>query len=287
MREAACPEKTSTQSSASTPIATPTRPRSRTQSAINSPCWSSPPTRPVTRACSRGWLSRCPAAECSWAIEGTRSHGAGLCRALAAVGAQITEVDRPTRRARRAGKRDPIDALLAARAALAADYVRQPRTDGDREAARLLLVERDRLVRHRTAVLNQMRDLVLTAPEELRHRLRDRSIAGLIAACSALRPRSSDAIETRVRVQVTPAAGPPRSSTHRGREDRRDRPEGPHHRERSAALGRAGDRPHRGGAAVGELVSSQGPCAAGSQGPGGPDPVLPRAHIYDAAYLRD
>ena len=46
-----------------------------------------------------------------------------------------------------------------------------------------------------------MRDLVLTAPAELRHRLRDRSIAGLIAACSVLRPRGSDEIETRVRVQ--------------------------------------------------------------------------------------
>src|SRR5687767_1903867 len=46
-----------------------------------------------------------------------------------------------------------------------------------------------------------MRDLVLTAPEELRQRLRHRSIAGLIAACSALRARGSDEIETRVRVQ--------------------------------------------------------------------------------------
>ena len=142
-----------------------------------------------------------PGGRVLWAIEGTRSHGAGLCRALAAVGARVTEVDRPTRRAGRAGKSDAIDALLAARAALAAGRVRQPRTDGDREAARLLLVERDRLVRHRTAVLNQMRDLVLTAPEELRQRLRDRSIAGLIAACSALRSRGSDEIETRVRVQ--------------------------------------------------------------------------------------
>jgi transposase len=142
-----------------------------------------------------------PGGQVLWAVEGTRSHGAGLCRALVAAGARITEVDRPTRRARRAGKSDPIDALLAARAALAASNVRQPRAAGDREAARLLLVERDRLVRHRTAVLNQMRDLVLTAPEELRRRLRDRSIAGLIAACSALRSPASDDIETRVRVQ--------------------------------------------------------------------------------------
>jgi transposase len=118
------------------------------------------------------WMAEhVPSGRVLWAIEGTRSHGAGLCRALAAAGA------------------------------LAASNVRQPRADGDREAARLLLAERDRLVRHRTAVLNQMRDLVLTAPEELRERLRDRSIAGLIAACSSLRSRASDDIETRVRVQ--------------------------------------------------------------------------------------
>ena len=103
-----------------------------------------------------------------WAVEGTRSHGAGLHRALVDTGASVTEVDRPTRRARRNGKSDPIDALLAARAALAKDDIRQPRVDGSREAARLLVVERDRLIRHRTAVLNQMRDLVLTAPDGLR-----------------------------------------------------------------------------------------------------------------------
>jgi len=136
-----------------------------------------------------------------WAIEGTRSHGAGLGRALGAVDARVSEVDRPTRRARRAGKSDPIDALLAARSALAADEVRQPRIDGAREAARLLLVERDRLVRHRTAVLNQMRDLVLTAPDELRQRLRDRSIAALTAACAALRDSNRDDVETMVRKQ--------------------------------------------------------------------------------------
>jgi transposase len=92
-----------------------------------------------------------PGGRVLWAIEGTRSHGAGLCRALATAGAQITEVDRPTRRARRAGKSDAIDALLAARAALAAGGIRQPRADGEREAARLLLVERDRLVRRAEA----------------------------------------------------------------------------------------------------------------------------------------
>jgi transposase len=74
-----------------------------------------------------------------WSVEGTRSHGLGLCRALRAVEAQVNEVDRPTRRARRHGKSDPIDAVLAARAGLAADTVRQPRADGAREAARYCL----------------------------------------------------------------------------------------------------------------------------------------------------
>ena len=127
-----------------------------------------------------GWAAeQAPGPRVLWAVEGTRSHGAGLTRVLHQADAEIVEVDRPTRRARRNGKSDPIDALLAARSALANDIRRQPRADGAREAARLLLVERDRLVRHRTAVINQMRDLVLTAADPLRARLRSRSIAGL------------------------------------------------------------------------------------------------------------
>src|SRR2546421_8835466 len=53
-----------------------------------------------------------PGGRLLWAIEGTRSHGAGLGRALREAGAQTTEGDRPTRRARRNGKSDPMDALL-------------------------------------------------------------------------------------------------------------------------------------------------------------------------------
>jgi transposase len=148
------------------------------------------------------WAAKAtPGLRVLWALEGTRSHGAGLTRALHAAGAAVTETDRPTRRARRAGKNDPMDALLAARAALARDQIRQPRTDGAREAARLLLVERDRLVRHRTAVINQMRDLVLTAPDQLRQRLRGKTITALVQASLALRHRAGEDLETRVRVQ--------------------------------------------------------------------------------------
>lgn len=139
--------------------------------------------------------------ELLFAVEGTRSHGAGLTRALQIVGAIVTEVERPTRRQRRSGKSDPADAILAARWGLAHGPTRTPRAEGAREAARVLLIERDRIVRHRTAVINQMRDLVMTAPDQLRERLRDRSISGLLDACQSLRHRDGEDIETRVRIQ--------------------------------------------------------------------------------------
>ncbi|GAY08699.1 transposase [Pseudonocardia sp. N23] len=53
------------------------------------------------------WASKhTPGPRRLWAIEGARSHGAGLSRALRAAEAVIVEVDRPTRRARRHGKSD-------------------------------------------------------------------------------------------------------------------------------------------------------------------------------------
>jgi len=52
-------------------------------------------------------------------IEGTRSYGAGLARAAAAAGLMVIECEQPTRKTRRGkGKSDPIDAYLAALAAL-------------------------------------------------------------------------------------------------------------------------------------------------------------------------
>jgi transposase len=53
-------------------------------------------------------------------IEGTRSYGIGLARALAAAGLLVLECEQPRRRAQRRGKgkSDPIDAHLAVLAAL-------------------------------------------------------------------------------------------------------------------------------------------------------------------------
>ena len=74
-------------------------------------------------------------------LEGTRSYGVGLCRAVQTAGLQVVEVEQPKRGQRRGrGKSDPIDAHLAALTVLRmpADRKALPRNDGDREAMRIL-----------------------------------------------------------------------------------------------------------------------------------------------------
>src|SRR5262245_26822664 len=81
------------------------------------------------------WASQqAPGPRVLWAVEGCRSHGAGLSRVLLAAGQQVVEARRPQRATRRpGGKSDPAHARLAARATLAAARHAQPRSDGDRE----------------------------------------------------------------------------------------------------------------------------------------------------------
>jgi transposase len=74
-------------------------------------------------------------------LEGTRSYGIGLARALTRAGYRVVEVDRPAGAQRRGrGKSDPIDAHLAALATLrlGLDRLPTPRAGGDREALRIL-----------------------------------------------------------------------------------------------------------------------------------------------------
>ncbi len=97
-------------------------------------------------------------------IEGTRSFGVGLARAVAAAGLTVIECEQPEREARRGkGKSDPIDAHLAVLAALRldADRVPVPRADGDREALRILLGARHDLAVATTAQTNRLRALLL------------------------------------------------------------------------------------------------------------------------------
>jgi transposase len=113
----------------------------------------------------RAWIERfAPVAAIG--VESTGSYAAGLVRHLRAQRLQVLEVNQPhphTRRRR--GKSDPIDAELAARHVLAANRpVVAKDTSGIVEAIRQLRVARDGAVKARTAALNALSGLIITAP---------------------------------------------------------------------------------------------------------------------------
>lgn len=107
-------------------------------------------------------------------IEGTSSYGAGLARHLRAAGISVMGVQRPKRRhLRRNGTSDPIDAEAAARAVLAREALGEPKSgDGKEEMIRVLRSARQSAVKARSQAANQLKTLLVTAPEDLRHRLR-------------------------------------------------------------------------------------------------------------------
>lgn len=136
-----------------------------------------------------------------WAIESSGSFGAGLTMFLLAHGEWVVEVDRPKRPARRNGaKSDELDAIRAAREALEREHLAQPRARGDREAIRVLLVTRRGAMHARTKAINQLKALVVTAREQLRHQLRNAPTDELVCRCARLRTLPSHSTEHRATV---------------------------------------------------------------------------------------
>jgi transposase len=136
-----------------------------------------------------------------WAIESSGSFGAGLATFLLEHGEWVAEVERPARPARRNGaKSDALDALRAAREALSREHLAQPRCRGDREAVRVLLVTRRGAMRARTRAINQLKALVVTAREQLRHQLRGLDSDTLVTRCARLRTAPSHSVEHRATV---------------------------------------------------------------------------------------
>jgi len=123
-------------------------------------------------------------------IEGSGSFGVGLARFLRARGVEVVEVNRPNRQHRRRfGKQDTADAEAAARALQANTATGEPKSaDGPAEMVRTLHVVRRSALKARTQAANQLRALLLTAPEELRAQLRGLSTAKLVATAACFRP---------------------------------------------------------------------------------------------------
>lgn len=103
-------------------------------------------------------------------VEGTGSYGLGLARALVASGVEVVEVNRPNRQLRRRrGKSDTVDAEAAARAVLNGEATSVPKAaDGIVEAIRVLRMVFCSTRNTRTRIANQIRDLLVTAPDQLR-----------------------------------------------------------------------------------------------------------------------
>jgi transposase len=142
-------------------------------------------------------------------IEGTSSYGAGLARHLKAAGISVMEVERPKRRhLRRNGKSDPIDAEAAARAVLAGEAVGEPKSgDGRVEMIRVLRSVRQSAVKARSQAANQLKALLVTAPEDLRHRLRQLPTKELVATCARFRLGSDpDEVRTATRFALRSVA---------------------------------------------------------------------------------
>ena len=111
-------------------------------------------------------------------------------------------MERPKRRhLSRRGKSDSRDAEAAARAVLSGDTAGVPKSgDGHVEMIRVLRSARRSAVKARSQAANQLRGVLVTAPEALRQRLRGLSTKKLVAAAARLRAgREPDDVETATR----------------------------------------------------------------------------------------
>lgn len=123
-------------------------------------------------------------------VEGTGSYGAGLARYLTTAGIEVVEVNRFNRQMRRRrGKSDTVDAEAAARAALNGEASGPPKSsDGIVEAIRMTRIVFSSMRNTRTRVANQIRDLIITAPDVIRAELGSLDTEARVEICARFRP---------------------------------------------------------------------------------------------------
>ena len=123
-------------------------------------------------------------------VEGTASYGAGFTRAVIAAGIEVVEVTRAVKSTRRLkGKSDPLDAYSAARTALAGDGLATPKDDAT-SGLRALHIARRSAVKHRTAVINQIKAMLVSAPDGVRQKYRGLTTLRMIDALARCRPET-------------------------------------------------------------------------------------------------
>ena len=104
-------------------------------------------------------------------------------------GIEVWEINRPDRAKRRLqGKSDPTDAESAARTVLSGNATATPKSQtGVAEALRMLSVARRSAIKARTQTINQLRSLLISAPDDLRERLWKTKPEQCVTGCARLR----------------------------------------------------------------------------------------------------
>jgi len=133
-----------------------------------------------------------------WALEGTGSFAAGLVVFLVDAGETVVEVGALKRT--RGAKNDRIDAIRAARQALSREEQGAPRSGGLREALRMVFACREGVLVSRTKAINELKSLIVVAPEHQRAQLRGRSLASQLNRIEDLQVITTAPVEERLSV---------------------------------------------------------------------------------------
>jgi transposase len=126
----------------------------------------------------------------AFGVEGTSAYGAGLVRFLVEHDVVVVEVNRPNRQHRRRhGKSDPADAFAAAKAVLAGEATAIAKdSSGLVEAVRVLHLARRSALKAKTQAGNQIKDLIVTAPDQVRDELRHLKTPARVRTATAWEP---------------------------------------------------------------------------------------------------
>ncbi len=135
-----------------------------------------------------------------WALEGTGSFAAGLVTVLIEAGEDVVEIQNKKRA--RGAKSDRIDAIQGARTALAQTEQATPRERGLREALRQVVVTRQGVLMSRTKAINELKSLIVVAPEHLRAQLRGLGLAKQLDRIDQLSSPTQATIEHRVTLRT-------------------------------------------------------------------------------------
>jgi hypothetical protein len=140
----------------------------------------------------------------AFGVESTGAYGAGLTRFLVDHDERVIEVNRVNRQhRRRRGKSDPFDAEAAARAVLSGEATAIPRQRcAQVEAVRVLRIARRSAVHAKTKAANQIRDLIVTAPDDIRAELAGLSTEQRVRHAARWRPTAAVDARTATRAAI-------------------------------------------------------------------------------------